>query len=339
MLHYKNRLVTALSLDPQGITGILLAKGLISKNTEAQMQLCFTSQEKATIIVDSVTRKIALDPKYFTEFLDALLKQAWTQDIMEVLLSFSRSGLKHVKTGTNTQHLSDITHEQKSISTNNSEHESEGISAVSYASRNLPHRIMLRYNDKLVTALSHDPHGISRLLLAKGLIPEHTVAQMQQPSTPREKATILVATIRQRIQNAPNQFQKFLDILSKKSWTKDLAETLHAESSGENLLSESDLRILNIVLVEHLPKLKGIGLDLDHNITLFITKQEVIKCLQQVGQQSLADILSKYQGKNNVDTSRIECYTCLSICQCILHAMLSTSPLSCLFNYFFYISY
>ena len=66
-----------------------------------------------------------------------------------------------------------------------------------------PHQVMLRCNDKLVTALSLDPQGIAGALLTKGLIPENTEAQMRQYSTPREKATILVATVRQRIEVAP----------------------------------------------------------------------------------------------------------------------------------------
>ena len=69
----------------------------------------------------------------------------------------------------------------------------------------------------------------------------------------------------------------------------------------ENVLTESDLRILNIVLVEHLPKLKERGLNLDHIIS--ITKEEVVKCLQQIDQHSLADILSKNQGKSNNNTA------------------------------------
>ena len=58
---------------------------------------------------------------------------------------------------------------------------SEGISAVSSASSSLskePHQVMLRCNDKLIKALSLDPQGIAGILLAKGLIPENTEAQM-----------------------------------------------------------------------------------------------------------------------------------------------------------------
>ena len=91
-----------------------------------------------------------------------------------------------------------------------------------------PHQVMLRCNDKLTTALSADPQGIAGILLAKGLIPENTEAQVRQCSTPREKATILVTTVRQRIEIAPKRFQEFLDILSKQEWTKDIFEILQS---------------------------------------------------------------------------------------------------------------
>ena len=110
---------------------------------------------------------------------------------------------------------------------------SEGTSAGSSASClsiEEPHQVMLRYNDKLITALCADPLGIAGVLLAKGLIPEHTEAQMRQCSTPHEKATILVTTVRQRIKIAPKRFHEFLDILSEQEWTKDIKEILQSSS-------------------------------------------------------------------------------------------------------------
>ena len=61
---------------------------------------------------------------------------------------------------------------------------------------NSPHQLMLRCNDKLIKGLSKDPQVIAESLLAKGLIPENTEAQIRQCSTPYEKATILVTTVR-----------------------------------------------------------------------------------------------------------------------------------------------
>ena len=69
-------------------------------------------------------------------------------------------------------------------------------------------------------------------------------------------------------------------------------------------LSDDELRILNIVLVEYINKLKDVGLYLDAAITdkasadqPVITKKRMMECLEQIGQHELARILSKQQGK------------------------------------------
>ena len=96
-----------------------------------------------------------------------------------------------------------------------------------------PHRVMLRCHDKLVTALSLDPQGIAGVLLAKGLIPENTEAEMRQCTIPREKAVILITTLRNRIEVSPKRFYEFLDILSKQEWSKDIIEVLQLCNSPE----------------------------------------------------------------------------------------------------------
>ena len=107
---------------------------------------------------------------------------------------------------------------------------------------NEPHQIMLRYNDKLVMALSADPLGIAGILLAKGLIPENTAAQMQLCSTPHEKACTLVTVIRQRVGVAPKRFQDFIEVLSEQTWTKDIVEVLQPFVSTEHTINkESDI--------------------------------------------------------------------------------------------------
>lgn len=83
-------------------------------------------------------------------------------------------------------------------------------------------------------------------------------------------------------------------------------------------LSADELRILNIVLVEYLGKLKHIGLCLEAGISdplasadrtgidkpatdqPVITKKRVVECLQQIGQNELAGILIKRQGKTSI---------------------------------------
>ena len=116
---------------------------------------------------------------------------------------------------------------------------------------NEPHQIMLHHNDKLITVLSADPLGIAGILLAKGLIPENTAAQMQLRSTPHEKATILVTIIRQRVKVAPQRFQEFVGILSEQAWTKDIVEILQPFISTEYHNKESDASVHGPSVCDH----------------------------------------------------------------------------------------
>ena len=110
---------------------------------------------------------------------------------------------------------------------------------------NEPHQVMLRHNDKLITALCADPLGIAGILLAKGLIPEHTEAQMRQSFTPREKATILVTTIRQRIEIAPKRFHEFVSILSTQAWTKDIVEMLQSSIGLKHIETGTSTQVVS----------------------------------------------------------------------------------------------
>ena len=122
---------------------------------------------------------------------------------------------------------------------------SKDMSTVS-STTNEPHQIMLRYNDKLITALSLDPQGISRILLAKGLIPEHTEAQMQQGSgISCEKAAILVTTVRQVIKMSPKRFHAFLDILAEQTLMKDIAEQLKSCIDHEHLRKDVSVQAVS----------------------------------------------------------------------------------------------
>ena len=132
-----------------------------------------------------------------------------------------------ILTLSDSSHQECSTEDQMAVVSDSGQTASIGISTVS-STTNDPHQVMLRCNDKLITALSADPQGIAGILLAKGLIPENTEAQVRQCSTPREKATILVTTVRQRIEIAPKRFQEFLDILSKQEWTKDIMKVLQS---------------------------------------------------------------------------------------------------------------
>ena len=62
-----------------------------------------------------------------------------------------------------------------------------------------------------------------------------------------------------------------------------------------NLLSESDIRILAVILTEHLHNLKERGLNLNQGER--ISKEEVVIQLKNIGQHELAEILRKDRGK------------------------------------------
>ena len=83
-----HELITSLSLDPLGIAKILLAEGFIPENIQEQMLLSSrTPQEKATILVTAIRKKIEIAPKRYREFLCILSQQKWMKDILDILLS------------------------------------------------------------------------------------------------------------------------------------------------------------------------------------------------------------------------------------------------------------
>ena len=86
-----DKLVTAFSNDPISISGVLLANGIISEETNAKMLLhSATPREKSTILVNSVREKIKINPKIFFMFVSILSEEAWTTDIVDILNSAFR---------------------------------------------------------------------------------------------------------------------------------------------------------------------------------------------------------------------------------------------------------
>ena len=112
-----------------------------------------------------------------------------------------------------SMHMEQHTSSKESQTLSLSDHQT--VSGASSTWTSEPYQVMVRFSDELITALSPNPLGIAGILLAKGLIPEKIEAQMQQPSAPREKATILVTAVTQRIKISPKQFHDFLNILSE----------------------------------------------------------------------------------------------------------------------------
>ena len=62
-----------------------------------------------------------------------------------------------------------------------------------------------------------------------------------------------------------------------------------------NLLSESDIRILAVILTEHLDNLKESGLKFNEGER--ISKEQVVMHLKKIVQDELAEILRKDGGK------------------------------------------
>ena len=92
--HYKaiirchDKLVTALSTDILSISGILLAKEIISEETHSKMLLSSsTPKQKATDLVIAITEKIKLVPDQFQELISVFSEQTFTKDIVPSLTS------------------------------------------------------------------------------------------------------------------------------------------------------------------------------------------------------------------------------------------------------------
>ena len=101
-------------------------------------------------------------------------------------------------------------------------------------SSELAYRAMIHCHDKLVTALSTDVITISGTLLAREFIPSEISSKMLLPNfTEREKATILVNAITDRIKIAPKRFDDLMKILSEKTCTKDIVSHLLSEVRHE----------------------------------------------------------------------------------------------------------
>ena len=79
MIHCHDKLVTA---DYLTISGVLLSREFIPEEIHNKMLgTNFTSQEKATIVVNTVTDKIKIAPKQFDELIKIFSEQMCTKDI------------------------------------------------------------------------------------------------------------------------------------------------------------------------------------------------------------------------------------------------------------------
>ena len=86
VLSCHDKLVTAFSNDPIRISGVLLANGIVSEDTNAKMLLpSATPQEKATILINNVRKVIKSNPRNFFKFMGILSGEPWTTDIVDIL--------------------------------------------------------------------------------------------------------------------------------------------------------------------------------------------------------------------------------------------------------------
>ena len=71
-------------------------------------------------------------------------------------------------------------------------------------------------------------------------------------------------------------------------------------------LTDDEIRILKILLAEHLDQLNenGVSLDLALSGGLVLSKQSVVECLHLIGQVRMLNILSNKQGKLSSSTTK-----------------------------------
>ena len=152
-------------------------------------------------------------------------------------------------------HTSDSTHHYKSVDKStstapcDSEASSQGLDkrklstlstdmttkdiASAVDSSEPAYKAMIHAHDKLVTAISTDTITISGVLLAKEFIPSEISNKMLLPFTEREKATILVNAITDKINIAPKRFDELVKIISEQTCTKDIVNSLLSQVRPE----------------------------------------------------------------------------------------------------------
>ena len=102
------------------------------------------------------------------------------------------------------------------------------IDSASVANNSEPaYKAMISSHDKLVTALSMDVIKMSGAFVEKEFItPEMSSKMLLSNFTEREKATILVNAITDKINIAPKRFDELVKIFSEQTCTKDIVDSL-----------------------------------------------------------------------------------------------------------------
>ena len=95
-------------------------------------------------------------------------------------------------------------------------------------------RSILIQTPNLMTALSNELLGVAGLLLSKGFISEDIMSKMLVLAyTPKEKATVLIEAVRNKIELAPSKFDQLLEILSEFTCIEEIVESLRSTYQSE----------------------------------------------------------------------------------------------------------
>ena len=95
-------------------------------------------------------------------------------------------------------------------------------------------KAILNRTHDLTTALSNDPLCVAGKLLGKELISSDAYSRMLvQSYTSTEKAAIVVESVRNIVEIAPEKFTQFLEILSEQVCAKAVVEKLRSTYQSE----------------------------------------------------------------------------------------------------------
>ena len=102
---------------------------------------------------------------------------------------------------------------------------------------------ILKQTHDLTIALSNDPLGVAGRLLSKELICTEVYSKILLGTyTSAEKAAILVESVRNTVEIAPDKFQCFLEILSEVVCAKEVVERLRSTWQSESQSSLTHMR-------------------------------------------------------------------------------------------------
>ena len=85
------------------------------------------------------------------------------------------------------------------------------------------------HSQELTIALSSDPVCVAAALIAKKFTEGGIMFEMlTEGDTPTRQATILIESVRKEIEDYPEKFTQFLEILSEQTCAKESVETLRS---------------------------------------------------------------------------------------------------------------